>query len=160
MRRQHGNSKKIGVRELVEFTLRTGDLNARANSNNTALEGAIIHRRLQKQRGANYQKEYYLERELTLADRPFLIHGRADGVILDTDNPLIEEIKTSDAPFEELSENTLTLYWAQAQIYAYILMTDEDLDAVTLQLTYFQRPTETVTQTTHHYTQQEATAFF
>ncbi|WP_282801523.1 helicase C-terminal domain-containing protein [Secundilactobacillus kimchicus] len=153
-------TQKIGVRELVEFTMRTGDLNARANSNNTALEGAIIHRRLQKQRGANYQKEYYLERELTLADRPFLIHGRADGVILDTDNPLIEEIKTSDAPFEELSENTLTLYWAQAQIYAYILMTDEDLDAVTLQLTYFQRPTEIVTQTTHHYTQQEATAFF
>ena len=51
---------KLGVRELVEFTLRTGDLSATSGSQNTAQLGARIHRRLQKQRDSNYQKEYYL----------------------------------------------------------------------------------------------------
>src|SRR5699024_5425701 len=102
-------------------------------------EGARIHRQLQKQRGDNYQKEYALDRKVTLADRPFLIHGRADGVILAGNDTLIEEIKTSDLAFDELPENTLTLYWGQAKMYAYILMTDEDLDQLTLQLTYYRR---------------------
>ena len=70
---------KLGIRELVEFTLRSGDLNASMNSMNTALEGARIHRMLQKSRGQT-TKEYSLEHELN-AGKPYLIHGRADGVI-------------------------------------------------------------------------------
>ncbi len=77
-----------------------------------------------------------------MADRTFIVHGRADGVIRDTDHPLIEEIKTSDALFEDLSENTLTLYWAQAKVYAAILMEQESLTEITIQLTYYQRLTE------------------
>lgn len=51
---------KLGVRELVEFTLRTGDLSATSGSQNTAQLGARIHRRLQKQRDSNYQKNTIL----------------------------------------------------------------------------------------------------
>ncbi|GAX04787.1 ATP-dependent helicase [Secundilactobacillus pentosiphilus] len=151
---------KLGIRELVEFTLRSGDLNASMNSMNTALEGAQIHRMLQKSRGANYQKEYSLEHQVELAGKPYLVHGRADGVILNGNDTLIEEIKTSDAAFEDLTENTLTLYWGQAKMYAYILMTDEDLSQLTLQLTYYRRTTEEVTTKKISYTLAEATKFF
>ncbi|MFC6255127.1 helicase C-terminal domain-containing protein [Secundilactobacillus hailunensis] len=151
---------KLGIRELVEFTLRSGDLNASMNSMNTALEGARIHRMLQKSRGKHYQKEYSLEHEVKLAGRPYLIHGRADGVILNGEDTLIEEIKTSDAAFEDLTENTLTLYWGQVKMYAYILMTDEQLDQLTLQLTYYRRTTEEVTTRQITYTLAEATTFF
>lgn len=151
---------KLGIRELVEFTLRSGDLNASMNSMNTALEGAQIHRMLQKSRGANYQKEYRLEHQVELAGKPYLVHGRADGVILNGDETLIEEIKTSDAAFEDLTENTLTLYWGQAKMYAYILMTDEDLSQLTLQLTYYRRTTEEVTTKKISYTLAEAAKFF
>lgn len=152
---------KLGVRELVEFTLRTGDLSATSGSQNTALLGAQIHRRLQKQRGENYQKEYYLEQALTLNGDDYLIHGRADGVTLTEKAASIEEIKTSETVFDQLSDNTLTLYWAQVKIYAYLLMTKEtDLDQVTLTLTYFQTNTETTTQTDQVITRDEATAFF
>ena len=152
---------KLGVRELVEFTLRTGDLSATSGSQNTALLGAQIHRRLQKQRGENYQKEYYLDKELTLNGDDYLLHGRADGVTLTEDATSIEEIKTSETVFEQLSDNTLTLYWAQVKIYAYLLMEKEsDLDQVTLTLTYFQTNTETTTQTDQTITREEAAAFF
>ncbi|HBF75882.1 MAG TPA: ATP-dependent helicase [Lactobacillus sp.] len=151
---------KLGIRELVEFTLRSGDLNASMNSMNTALEGAQIHRMLQKSRGEHYQKEYSLEHEVKLAGKPYLVHGRADGVILNGNDTLIEEIKTSDAAFEDLTENTLTLYWGQAKMYAYILMTDESLEQLTLQLTYYRRTTEEVTTRKMTYTLAEATEFF
>lgn len=54
---------KIGIRELVEFVLRAGNLNASMNSQNTAAEGARIHRMLQKQRASHYEKEYTLEKK-------------------------------------------------------------------------------------------------
>ena len=151
---------KLGIRELIEFTLKTGDLNTSMNSKNTALEGARIHRMLQKQRSENYQKEYALDFEVSLVDTPYLVHGRADGVVIDGDQTLIEEIKTSDAAFDELSKNTLTLYWGQAKMYAYILMTQENYHKLTLQLTYFQRPTEKITTRQITYTYKEAEKFF
>ncbi|KRN03370.1 Rad3-related DNA helicase [Levilactobacillus senmaizukei DSM 21775 = NBRC 103853] len=152
---------KLGVRELVEFTLRTGDLSNVSGSQNTALLGAQIHRRLQKQRGANYQKEYYLDLKLSLNDQEYLIHGRADGVTLTENSASIEEIKTSETVFDKLSDNTLTLYWAQVKIYAYLLMQKEpDLDKVKLTLTYFQTNTEETTQTTQTISRQAAGDFF
>lgn len=152
---------KLGVRELVEFTLRTGDLGSTSNSQNTALLGARIHRRLQKQRGENYQKEYYLDLNLTLNGTDYLLHGRADGVTLTDDGASIEEIKTSETVFDQLSENTLTLYWGQVKLYAYLLMQKEtDLDEVTLTLTYFQTNTETTTQTDQVISRQAAKTFF
>ncbi|KRO03695.1 Rad3-related DNA helicase [Levilactobacillus paucivorans] len=152
---------KLGVRELIEFTLRTGDLGTTSNSQNTALLGARIHRRLQKQRGADYQKEYYLDKTLTLNNNEYLLHGRADGVTLTDGQASIEEIKTSETVFANLSTNTLTLYWGQVKLYAYLLMDHEpDLDQVTLTLTYFQTNTETTTQTDQTITRQEAQEFF
>ncbi|WP_407890064.1 ATP-dependent DNA helicase [Levilactobacillus sp. N40-8-2] len=154
-------SIKLGVRELVEFTLRTGDLGSTSNSQNTALLGARIHRRLQKQRGENYQKEYYLDLNLTLNGVDYLLHGRADGVTLTDDGASIEEIKTSETVFDQLSKNTLTLYWGQVKLYAYLLMQKEtDLDEVTLTLTYFQTNTETTTQTDQVISRQAAKEFF
>lgn len=50
---------KISVRHLVEFILRRGSIDNRKKSNHTALEGARIHRKLQKDAGENYEKEVF-----------------------------------------------------------------------------------------------------
>ncbi|MFD0898370.1 ATP-dependent DNA helicase [Loigolactobacillus binensis] len=152
---------RIGVRELVEFVLRAGDLNQRQGSQNTALNGARIHRRLQKQRGADYEKEVYLKQAVTMSGREYVIDGRADGISHTTTNDYkIEEIKTSELAFPEVSENTLQLYWGQAQVYGYILTQQQELASVELQLTYFQTTTEAVTTTTKKMTRAELTTFF
>ncbi|MFC6169437.1 ATP-dependent DNA helicase [Loigolactobacillus jiayinensis] len=151
---------KIGVRELVEFVLRSGDLNQRQGSQNTALNGARIHRRLQKQRGADYEKEVYLKQTVTMSGRDYVIDGRADGISHTDKQYTIEEIKTSDLDFTELSENTLRLYWGQAQVYGYILAVQQELIDVTLQLTYFQTTTETITTKTKVLSRTELTDFF
>lgn len=151
---------KIGIRQLVEFVLRAGDLNEQGNSQNTALIGARIHRQLQKERSADYQKEYYVKRMVDLDGDDYVIDGRADGIIADEDHLWIEEIKTSDPAFKDLSENTLTLYWAQAKVYGAILTQDLDYEKVTLRLTYYQRPTDEITTEEHEYTREELREFF
>jgi DNA excision repair protein ERCC-2 len=152
-------SVKIGIRQLVEFVLRTGDLNATMNSQNSALEGARIHRKLQNQRTDDYEKEYYVKRHVEMDNETFTIEGRADGVVIG-DTLFIEEIKTSDPTFEELSENTKTLYWSQAKVYGAILTQDLDFEEVTIQLTYYQRPTDAVVEFQQTFTRAALTEFF
>ena len=123
---------KIGIRQLVEFVLRQGDLNEIKNSQNTALNGAKIHRQLQSSRGEDYDSEVYLKKIVTMNDTDYIIAGRADGIQLNDDGALIEEIKTSDQVFEDLSTNTLTLYWGQIKVYGYLLLQEHpDLEQVT-----------------------------
>lgn len=152
---------KIGIRQLVEFVLRQGDLNEVKNSQNTALNGANIHRQLQSTRGDDYESEVYLKQTVTMNDTDYVISGRADGVQLNDDGALIEEIKTSDQSFDDLTPNTQTLYWGQVQVYGYLLLQEHpELERVTLQLTYFQVSTEKITKTQRIMHRAELDAFF
>ncbi|WP_261806312.1 helicase C-terminal domain-containing protein [Lapidilactobacillus luobeiensis] len=140
--------KKLGIRELIEFTLKSGDLVPQPSSNHTALAGARIHRRLQKQAGPDYQKEVHLTYETELDGTAYLIEGRADGVVIDPDSGaiLVDEIKTSEPAFADLTADALTRYWGQAKFYAWLLAEKQDVSTVTVQLTYFQTLTETITR--------------
>lgn len=154
---------KIGIRQLVEFVLRSGDLNETKNSQNTAQNGARIHRRLQKQRSKdeNYESEVYLKSIVTMNDNEYLISGRADGITLTPEQATIEEIKTSDQPYEELSDNTLELYWGQVKVYGYLLLKDHpEYQHVNLQLTYFQVSTEDITTDEQELGRSELEEFF
>ncbi|POH06466.1 ATP-dependent helicase [Fructilactobacillus lindneri] len=152
---------KIGVCDLVGFILRSGDLATSLSSMNTAQTGSRIHRKLQRKQSSDYQAEFYLEKAAQINGHEFLIHGRADGVILRDQTATIEEIKTSDIEFKDIPENKLTLYWGQAQTYAYLLMNSHpELDEVKLHLTYVQTPDEIVTKTEKTISKTEATKFF
>lgn len=153
--------QRIGIRELIEFTLRSGDLVVQSRSNHTALEGARIHRKLQKQAGPDYQKEISLDYETTLDGQDVKIEGRADGIVIDPDTHeiLVDEIKTAEADFADLTQDALTRYWGQAKFYAWILAEKEKVDQVTVQLTYFQTTTELITQKQQLFTHDNLTTF-
>ncbi|USS85731.1 ATP-dependent DNA helicase [Fructilactobacillus myrtifloralis] len=140
--------QKVGVRELVGFILRSGDLNSALSSFNTPQAGTRIHQRLQRKRSQSYQAEYALQTEVECAGEPLLIHGRADGAILHETSAELEEIKSSDVEFNQLPANQLTLYWGQVKLYAALLMREQpQLTQVTMKLTYVQTPDEIITQT-------------
>lgn len=147
---------RIGVREFVEFTVRTGDLDPiTANSNNTALIGAQIHRRLQSAYDDTYEKELYLYDEVQVNDQTFVIDGRADGVQTLPDKVIIEEIKTSAREWGALPQNTKDRYWAQARVYGHFLCQDRDLSGVDLDLVYYQTSNDKVTRFSEHHTAAE-----
>lgn len=95
---------QVGIRELVEFLLRTGDLSPVISSENTAQEGSRIHRKIQHSRPASYQSEVALKTSIQYMDDEYVISGRADGIDERDGKPLIEEIKTSDLEFNSLPD--------------------------------------------------------
>ncbi|WP_268912422.1 ATP-dependent DNA helicase [Lentilactobacillus sp. SPB1-3] len=154
------NSIQIGIRTLIEFILKRGDLVPTSSSDNSMAAGSRIHRKIQKSRPVTYESEVSLKTDFEYLGTNFEVSGRADGINRLSNEVLIEEIKTSDVIFSELNDNTLDLYWAQAKVYGYILMTSENLKHVTLQLTYVQTPDEKITASKIDYSIAEATEFF
>lgn len=153
--------QRIAIRQLVEFILRRGSIDARHTSEHTALEGARIHRKLQKAAGEEYQKELKLSITIPLNQLPFVIEGRADGLFLDENKQtVIDEIKTSEPAFDDLPQEQVDMYWYQVMCYGHIYCQQEGLDKIKLQLTYFQTTTEEVTQERKEFTQEELAEFF
>ena len=98
----------VGVRELVEFILKSGDLSAGGlQSPNSALEGTKIHQAIQATWPSETECEVDLKQTVNLANQSVLIHGRADG-LKKADNHYTEvlEIKSSAPSFADLKENT------------------------------------------------------
>ncbi|KRL20536.1 ATP-dependent DNA helicase [Lentilactobacillus kisonensis] len=151
---------QIGIRELVEFLLRTGDLSPVVTSENTAQEGSRIHRKIQRSRPTTYQSEVALKTTIKYENDDYVISGRADGIDNHDDKVLIEEIKTSDLEYDTIPQSTLTLYWGQVKVYAYIVMHDQQLDSLAMQLTYVQTPDELITTKQQTITKDEADDFF
>src|SRR5690554_3818204 len=80
---------KISVRNLVEFIMRSGDLdNTRSGKNEVeAMQaGSRIHRKLQKQMGSNYTPEVSLSISVPVnyddVSFDLTVEGRADGILM------------------------------------------------------------------------------
>ena len=87
---------KISVRNLVEFILRSGDIDnryGRAGQKEAMREGSRIHRKIQQKMGSAYQSEVPLKIELRRERYLLTIEGRADGVIVEEGRVTVDEIK-------------------------------------------------------------------
>ena len=112
---------RLSVRELVEFLLRTGSIDSRFTGFDRANEGARIHRRLQKAAGEGYAAEVFLTAERTMEGIGFTIEGRADGIFTDEDGTVvIDEIKTTAAPTDAITEDMNPCHWAQGMVLSLI----------------------------------------
>ena len=134
---------KISVRELVEFILRSGDIDNRVGGRKDAesmLAGARIHRKIQKSMGSDYQAEVTLKHLLPMGKFDLQIEGRADGVI--AGSPVtIDEIKGVYKSLEHLNE-PVAVHLAQAKCYAYIYGIQNGLKEMAIQMTYVNLDTE------------------
>lgn len=154
-------TQKIAVRQVVEFILRKGSIDARHTSEHTAQEGARIHRKLQKEAGLSYEKEVALKIPVVLNGREHSVEGRADGIYQnEMGQTVIDEIKTSEPAFEELPPEKVDLYWYQAMCYGHIYCQQEALSEVVIQLTYYQTTTKEITRQQRLLSKEELAEFF
>lgn len=58
---------KLSVHELVDFILRTGDIDDRYFNNETMEEGSYIHKMYQNKQGSNYLSEVALKKKFYLS---------------------------------------------------------------------------------------------
>ena len=128
---------KLSVRGLIEFVMRSGDIDNSFTDRGRLKEGQRIHQKLQKEYGKNYEKEVRLTNETFHKEMLFKVEGRADGIFREEDHALIDEIKTTTRPLKELEYNTNPLHWAQAKCYGYFYCIKEELSNIDLQLTYY-----------------------
>ena len=151
---------RLPIRQLVEFLLRSGSIDSRFAGFDRALEGARIHRRLQKAAGEGYAAEVPLCADYTVDGIRFTLEGRADGIFTnETGVVTIDEIKTTAVPEEEICEDMNPCHWAQGMVYGAIYSAQENLPAVDVRLTYYQIDTDRILRFVRHFSRQELEQF-
>lgn len=136
---------RISVRNLVEFILRSGNIDnrrGRAAAKEAMQEGSRIHRKLQRRMGASYHAEVPLKIEYENEKYTLVIEGRADGILLeDGEDAVIDEIKGIYQDVRALEE-PVPVHLAQAKCYAYMFASKEELPRIEVQMTYCNLDTE------------------
>ncbi|MCR4657652.1 MAG: ATP-dependent DNA helicase [Lachnospiraceae bacterium] len=150
---------KVSVRNLVEFILRSGDIDNRkkGSSEESMAEGARIHRLIQSRMGPSYHAEVPLREIFPRTGYDIVVEGRADGIIYEekasdqlpvksgTDletEPLallsdvtVDEIKSTWVDIERIKEPK-PVHIAQARCYAYIFAKQHGLKDIRVRITY------------------------
>ena len=129
---------RLAVRQLVEFLLESGDIDSRFAGFDRAVEGAAIHRRLQKQAGEGYRPEVALSARRVVEGIAYTIEGRADGIFTEGGRTVIDEIKTTTVPSDAIGPDLNFCHWAQGMVYGAIYAAQEGLAELDVRLTYCQ----------------------
>ena len=135
---------RISVRNLVEFILRSGDLdNSRGSSGDkeAMLKGGRLHRKIQRSMKGNYQAEVSLKRESEYEDVIIQVEGRADGIFTEDGEFWIDEIKGTYGNLQAM-EVPVPVHRAQAMCYGWIYGEKEGLSQIGVQMTYSHLDTE------------------
>ena len=177
---------RISVRELVEFILRSGDIdNRRGTSPEKAMqEGSRLHRMIQRSMGEGYSAEVPLHYIYEAENYRVILDGRADGIIdegaeggrefelgnnqitlnqylINEEFPAItiDEIKCVNRKLERLTE-AVPVHLAQAKVYAFIYAKQNGLPLIRVRMTYCNIETEELKYFFHEYTWPEIKDFF
>ena len=152
----------ISVRSLVEFVLRSGDLDNRqtaAGQRNAMEAGSRIHRKIQKSMGSSYRAEVTLKHVVEEGEFCIAVEGRADGIITEPGGVTIDEIKGVYMDIGRLEE-PVGVHLAQAMCYGYIYCCDHNLDSIALQVTYCNLETEEIRRMKKDYSFEELKEWF
>lgn len=136
---------RISVRGLVEFILRSGDIDNRHQGapDNAMQEGSRIHRMIQRRMGAEYRAEVALKYTHPTENYVLIVEGRADGIIEQNNEVTIDEIKGTYRDLAKMRE-PVAEHIAQAKCYAYIYSLQNDLKRIKVRMTYCNIVTEDI----------------
>ena len=111
----------IGVKELVAFVWRRGDLVHDGVAGPTALEGIKAHQKIQSGKTSSEQSEVSVAATLDCMGYKVQVRGRVDLLDLHSDKPIVTEIKSSYVEPHHVPEAVTQLHWSQLRIYAALL---------------------------------------
>lgn len=156
----------ISVRNLVEFILRSGDIDNRTSGGmerEAMLMGGRLHRKIQRSMGSDYHAEVPLKIQVQCDGFIIQVEGRADGIIIhekdDKNEILVDEIKGVLRDLERI-EKPVPVHLAQAKCYAYIYASQNRIHKIGVQMTYCHLDTEDIKRFTNEYTTEELKQWF
>ena len=134
---------KLSVHQLVDFLLRSGDIDTRVFNRSSMNEGSKIHSQYQSLQDKNYVSEYALSQTFTIDGISITLEGRADGIIKHGDKEyVIDEIKSTVQDLKTFKETNFNWHIGQAKCYAYMFMHEQHLDYIGIKLTYIKQGEE------------------
>ena len=136
-------SLKLSVHQLVDFLLRTGDIDTRVFNRSSMTEGSRIHASYQSIQGSNYLSEYPLQHLFVVDGVEITLQGRADGIIKRKNGEyVIDEIKSTVEELEIFRNDNFEWHIGQAKCYAYLFALEQKLDSISVRLTYIKQGKE------------------
>lgn len=129
----------LSVHQLVDFLLRSGDIDNRVFNKETMNEGSRLHALYQSKQNNNYLAEYNLKQTFHYQDYDITLQGRADGIIVEKDTFIIDEIKTSIEDLNTFKEKHLDWHLGQAKCYALMFCKERKLDNIQIRISYFRQ---------------------
>ena len=151
---------RISVRGLVEFLLRSGDIDNRrkVSAEDAMSEGSRIHRMIQRRMGSGYHAEVSMKHCCDFGNYSLLVEGRADGV-MDTSPVTIDEIKGTYRDLGRM-KGPDPVHLAQAKCYACFYAMDNGQEEMKVRMTYCNLDTEEIRYFESSYTAQELAEWF
>ena len=153
---------RIPVRSLVEFILRSGDIDNRrggGSDREAMLLGSRLHRKIQGRMGADYAAEVVLKEEFDCGTFMLSVEGRADGIFTDEHGTAVDEIKGVYRDVAKM-EGPDMIHLAQAKCYACMYSTRMELDQIDVQMTYANLDTEEIRRFRSTYERKELREWF
>ena len=152
---------QISVTELAAFCCKSGSIETGAlgGSALSLQQGQEGPQKVQAGRGPQYKKEVAVSKTIDTEFCQWKLSGRIDGL---NNAPfyLVEEIKTTGHTQATLPDAQKNLHFAQAKLYGAIVLEDNQLDDITIQLTYFHWQSEQEFQFEQRFSAQELLEFF
>ncbi len=127
---------KTGIRQLVEFCCRSGDLSYETGPTVSAQEGLRTHQKIQQRYQQQATSEYRLNLEFNINSYLLKLGGRIDLLFEKENPPRVEEIKTIYSFMNSSSSSYEEPHWAQVKCYAACYAIQQDIQQVTLSLNY------------------------
>lgn len=134
---------RISVRSLVEFILRSGDIDNRRSTapENAMQEGSRIHRMIQRRMGPEYRAEVGMRYVYPAGEYEVIVEGRADGIITQEETVTVDEIKGTFRDLAKMKQ-PVEVHLAQAKCYAAIYAMQNEVSHVRVRMTYCHMETE------------------
>lgn len=152
----------VSVTSLSEFVSRTGSLSSGSFSGVSGIEGTRLHQKifsdLKKQYGEDITTEYALNGDYEQDGLTLLISGRADVLLKDEDH--IIEIKSFNSTKSSYEKLVRPEHESQVALYAYMYMTEKDLNKMLITLRYVSVTTLEFYENTQEITYEQAEDIF
>ena len=133
----------LSVHQLVDFLLRTGDIDNRVFNRSSMTEGSRLHSVYQAKQSSNYLAEFPLKMSFNVDEVNIVLEGRADGIIKRSEKEyIIDEIKTTVEDLQIFHDNNLEWHLGQAKCYAYMFAKQTNLEFIGIKLTYIRQGKE------------------
>lgn len=177
--KQHGIDAEImkvcitvPITGLVSFLCKSGDIESRfkdgdSNSGSASQRGIAGHQYVRELSEADNDHEvHHYESEVPVKlivpgdEFDMELSGRIDGVIHSSNGTVIEEIKTTTAPLQDLIANPRDSDMAQAKCYAHMYGLNHSLSALSVKITYYQRDTHEIASVVEYYSKTRLASFF